>query len=64
MSNEMFSDYQGKQVKLAYLMQLFQFYVIIKKEFVLQQRLEEEIKKLAESELPKTEETKSTLEIA
>ena len=61
MSKETLEQYQTKSAKLNYLLQLFQYYVIMKKEFELQQRLEAEIKKLAEAELP---ETKPTLELA
>lgn len=43
---------QVKRAKLDYLLQFLQIYIAMKKEFGLVQKIEEEIKKLAEAELP------------
>lgn len=49
-------QYEAKQTRLNYILNLWQFYAVQKKEFTLVQRLEEEVKKATLAELP--EETK------
>lgn len=44
--------YQQKHARLNYLMQLWQFFALQKKEFTIQQGLEDEIKKAAFGEIP------------
>ncbi len=51
MSNEI-EQYQLKQTRLNYILNLWQFFAVQKKEFTLVQRLEEEVKKAVLTELP------------